>query len=401
MSTTRTSSLNALRDSFSFRKTKQQLAYFRSIPNDRLVILAIAMFLVVAALGLFTLLLETNFARPSHPMVDVAAAAYIGLAGAIYVLCLVRQPRWWPLAAVFYAAGFYALFLGLRWYVRNSPAASAQSVIHMDARLGIGCTLFGYTLFLLFIQTEGMVAFRAHTELALAHTIQHTLVPVIHLKLAGCEIYGVSSPSEKVGGDLVDVLPLPDGSAVAYVADIAGHGLNAGILMGMLKAAARASITEASEPDALFENLNRVLPGVKEAHMYATCAAFRLRPCEAAGCDVQYAIAAHPPVLHLSAAGEARPLLTDEQFPLGLLPSTGYRCHSVFAAAGDLLLAATDGVLEVAGKDGAELGVAGLSELVRRNSTLSLPALAESILAAIRTRGKQEDDQTLLLIRVL
>jgi serine phosphatase RsbU (regulator of sigma subunit) len=51
-------------------------------------------------------------------------------------------------------------------------------------------------------------------------------------------------PSDKVGGDLVDVVELCGGDTVAYLADIAGHGLQAGILMGMLKTAARTVLTD-------------------------------------------------------------------------------------------------------------------------------------------------------------
>ena len=59
--------------------------------------------------------------------------------------------------------------------------------------------------------------------------------PVIETTFANCEIYGISVPSENVGGDLVDAVALPSGPIVAYVADIAGHGLPAGILMAMLR----------------------------------------------------------------------------------------------------------------------------------------------------------------------
>ena len=85
-----------------------------------------------------------------------------------------------------------------------------------------------------------------------------------------------------MGGDLVDAVLLPNGDMIAYVADIAGHGLSAGILMGMLKTAARTALLDAGvgHPSAtlplLLEKLNRVLPDVKEPQMYATITAFRL-----------------------------------------------------------------------------------------------------------------------------
>ena len=69
----------------------------------------------------------------------------------------------------------------------------------------------------------GKETYRLRTELTLAQGIQKTLVPPVHLHTAYFEIYGISEPSDKVGGDLVDVVQLPNGDAVAYLADIAGH----------------------------------------------------------------------------------------------------------------------------------------------------------------------------------
>jgi serine phosphatase RsbU (regulator of sigma subunit) len=62
------------------------------------------------------------------------------------------------------------------------------------------------------------------------------------------EIYGISIPSSEVGGDLVDVVPLSDGSVFAYIADPSGHGLPASILMGMIKTAVRTQLRRPAFP---------------------------------------------------------------------------------------------------------------------------------------------------------
>ena len=99
--------------------------------------------------------------------------------------------------------------------------------------------MVSYFFFVGFIRAAGKESYRIQSELELAHGIQKTLVPPVSLRTESFEVYGISEPSDKVGGDLVDALLLPNGDMVAYVADIAGHGLPAGILMGMLKTAAR------------------------------------------------------------------------------------------------------------------------------------------------------------------
>jgi serine phosphatase RsbU (regulator of sigma subunit) len=68
---------------------------------------------------------------------------------------------------------------------------------------------------------------------------------------------------------------------------------------------------------------------------------------------------------------------------------------------GDLLVVATDGILEVANKPGEEFGVDSLKDVIAANARVALPELAEKILAAVRQFGSQFDDQTILLVRRL
>jgi serine phosphatase RsbU (regulator of sigma subunit) len=50
---------------------------------------------------------------------------------------------------------------------------------------------------------------------------------------------------------------------VAYVADISGHGLSAGQLMGMLKTAMRLAVQFRQMPVATLESVDRVLPDLR------------------------------------------------------------------------------------------------------------------------------------------
>lgn len=144
------------------------------------------------------------------------------------------------------------------------------------------------------------------------------------------------------------------------------------------------------------DRLNRVLPGVKEPQMYATFAGFRLDPDG----SVFYALAAHPPLLHYRTHASVEQI-SIEEFPLGLLPVSGFSSASTTMASGDLLIAVTDGILETSNKSEDEFGLDRLQEVVGRHSTDRLPVIADAILNAVRAFGKQIDDRTLLLIRRL
>ncbi|MGA7158286.1 MAG: PP2C family protein-serine/threonine phosphatase [Acidobacteriaceae bacterium] len=378
---------------------REQFAYMRSIPFRRLVLLNLA------AAALFTGVGFLSSIRSELPQnylfAGFSAAICSGIFAGVYTLLFARKPIW--AFAVIPAQIFanYALRSLTAYMQQYQTPLSFVEATRVYAVSALVATSLSYALFFRFIQTEGRHAFRARTELALAHTIQTTLVPAIDMTIAGCEVYGLSLPSAKVGGDLVDVATSPAGDGFAYLVDVAGHGLNAGILMGMVKTAVRTCLAYESTPGLIFDTLNQVLPGVKESHMYATCAALQLKQHQDGRCDVSYALAGHPPLLHLAASGEIKPRLTDEQFPLGLLPFAGYQTRSINVAPGDLLVAATDGILETCGKDDVEFGAEGLERLASAHTNIPLATLAQKIFATVAKIGPQDDDRTLLLIRVL
>jgi sigma-B regulation protein RsbU (phosphoserine phosphatase) len=113
-----------------------------------------------------------------------------------------------------------------------------------------------------------------------------------------------------------------------------------------------------------------------------------------------YALAAHPPILHYHSPANVEHI-SAEQFPLGLLPVSGFSSETTTMVSGDLLVAVTDGILEAANESEDEFGLDRLQAVIASHALDSLPALAEAILSAARGFGKQIDDQTLLLIRRL
>jgi hypothetical protein len=165
---------------------------------------------------------------------------------------------------------------------------------------------------------------RMQTELSLAHEIQTTLVPIVSFETPMFEVYGKSLPSTEMGGDLIDVVE-SGGSLLAYVADISGHGLPAGQLMGMLKTALRVSLQFHQEPVALFESADRVLPSVKGPGMYATVALLYFN----GSVQAEYALAGHVPILHYRHRSRDTVRLAMEQFPLGLIPGGSYASEHV------------------------------------------------------------------------
>jgi hypothetical protein len=370
----------------------------------RLWVFMVAVFFLFSVIGPFSDMFLDNGGMPYA--VVLALAFCCGMNVVLWVLVLARLPKVFLFVLIvmqFFIATFFAALAN--WMVRtfNLHNVAPQAGVHFASIETMAAVALSYSFFIAYIRREGVQTFRLENELKLAHGIQKTLVPPITLHSACFDVYGISYPSEKVGGDLVDALRLSNGDAIAYLADIAGHGLQAGILMGMLKTAARTALLDAGErsPEqtlpVLLDRLNTVLPDVKEPQMYATFTGFRL------GCDgsVYCAIAASPPILQWHAAEQRSSHSDDAQFPLGLVPVPKFDGQALPTAPGDLLVVATDGILEVAKSSGEEFGVERLKEVIAANADDALPELAGKILAAVRAFGRQFDDQTILLVRRL
>ncbi len=372
-------------------------SYWQLAPLKRLKFLLLGVFCLVGMVGCLLDLIVLG----EKPFVEVFGwTMFTGIMAVVYLLCALRAPRLIGLAIVlhyFLSRPFGKL---LRFLNAGSPAPHTELGVRVAAIGSLALCLLACVFFLLFFYSEGRTSIRLHTELALAQGIQHTLVPTVHFRTPFWEIYGVSLPSEQVGGDLVDLVRENDYSALAYVADISGHGLPAGILMGMFKTAARTCIVENPPLSTLMERINHVLPQVKEPEMYATCAAVRItqRP-DHASCELDLANAGHPPILRFSNKHKKIFPFPSNAPPLGLISYADFISHAVEAGVGDLLLIATDGVTEVCDAAGREFGIERLQSMLIEQHHKPLPAIAAEILDAAARWGKQMDDQTLLIVR--
>ena len=387
-----------------YLKPSTRWAHFRAVPLKRLWVLLVAVFLLFSVIGFYVDLVQAKGAIPY--VVVVAIAAFSGLNSVLWIVVLARLPRIYLFGLI--ALQFFISYLCnvfANWMINsfNLAGVPRDSGINFSATCIMTLVITSYIFFVAYMRSEGKETFRLANELALAHGIQKTLVPPVSLRAACFEVYGISYPSEQVGGDLVDALFLSNGDAVAYLADISGHGLQAGILMGMLKTAMRTALLDAGEREpsrtlpVLLDRINTVLPAVKEPQMYATFTGFRL----GADGSVYFALAASPPFLQWHASAQTMSGKEEAQFPLGLLPVSSFDGYTLETAPGDLLVVATDGILEVANKRNEEFGVERLKDVIAANSEDALPVLAEKMLASARRFGAQFDDQTILIVRRL
>jgi sigma-B regulation protein RsbU (phosphoserine phosphatase) len=199
-----------------------------------------------------------------------------------------------------------------------------------------------------------------------------------------------------MGGDLIDIVETENGGMLAYVADISGHGLPVGQLMGMLKAGLRVSLQFHQKPAALLESADRALPAVKDEDMYATMALLQFNGSSQA----EYAIAGHLPILHYRRLSGDTTRLSMEQLPVGMIPGGDYASQRVAYCRGDVFLLVTDGITEAVNEGDEEFGLVRLEHLLRTSAREPLSRIWELTRKEVLMHGSRHDDQSLLLIRV-
>jgi sigma-B regulation protein RsbU (phosphoserine phosphatase) len=102
---------------------------------------------------------------------------------------------------------------------------------------------------------------RMETELDVARQLQQMLLPTAAeiQQVEELDIAGFMEPAEEVGGDYYDVLQ-HNGQVKICIGDVAGHGLESGVLMLMLQTAVRTLLThEEKDPSRFMDTLNRTI----------------------------------------------------------------------------------------------------------------------------------------------
>ena len=151
--------------------------------------------------------------------------------------------------------------------------------------------------------------------------IQRALMPASLPLTPRFELAGAWQPAGTLGGDCYDVFTFgPDAIGVS-IADVAGKGLPAALLMSSLQAAVKAFAHDAPSPQALCASVNRLLCGQMIAGRFVTMVYLRL---DAGRGTLAYANAGHNPPLLARSNGEVE-MLPSSGTVLGVFADADYQ----------------------------------------------------------------------------
>ncbi len=375
--------------------------YWQRLPLTSMALFLAGVFFIFSLTGIATDIFDAGRQTPEKFAVNIVFSGCIAMLYAVAGFSL-RQKFWMAFPFILGIQLFVGTMIGK--YLHNLPTLTQMDTAAIDAqqhRLAVDgwaiiiATVVGYICFLLVNIKEGRRYFRVQAEIELATEVHRILVPPIETKLGAWEFYGRSSPSGEVGGDLIDLAGDAD-NWVAYVADVSGHGVAPGVVMGMVKSAARMLLTSGDDATHLAPRLNEVLYPLKKPDMFVTfCFLAKTRD------GLRLGVSGHPAILHFSSRTNAVVQYEAANMPLGILPEGDFASTAIEAEPGSLFALYTDGFVECANAAGEEFGVQRLQSEFQKNGTRPLPEIHTALVASLRQHGLQFDDQSLLLIRRL
>jgi sigma-B regulation protein RsbU (phosphoserine phosphatase) len=235
-------------------------------------------------------------------------------------------------------------------------------------------------------------------EVAEARSIQQGLLPKSIPQRSGYEISGAWQPAQSIGGDYYDVLEFDDTSLGLCIADVAGKGLPAALLMSNLQAAVRGLASPALAPDGLCTRLNSLVCHNTGNDRFIT---FFYAQLDGPTRMLRYANAGHNAPILLHADGSHERLQTGGGV-LGVFPQQKFAAGAAQLVPGDRVILFTDGVTEACDAADEEFGEVRLLRLLQEHRTAAASTLQEKILAVAGefSRGHWQDDATLLVLAV-
>lgn len=239
------------------------------------------------------------------------------------------------------------------------------------------------------------VEIRRRNEMERARAIQQGLLPRDGHHIEGFELAAAFLPTDSVGGDLYDIVPLADGSTLLVVIDVSGHGVPAALYTALLRTVLHHQACATSDITQIAAAMNREFASIASAGEFATCYLAKLMTSSG---TIEYLSAGHEPAILVRPNGNTE-TLAGNGLPLGINDKTAYQSLQARLAIGDRLFMLTDGLHEVFDGKGRPLGRARLVDLLVRTAGLRLREQLAAVIRNVRSfqgRDNFDDDVTLL-----
>ena len=232
--------------------------------------------------------------------------------------------------------------------------------------------------------------------------IQRSLLPESLPSIPGLDVATSYRTAARAGGDYYDFFDLGDGRWGLLIADVSGHGTPAAVVMAMLRTMLHAQCVECHTPGELLEFANRRLYSQSQ-HSDGTFATAFYGVFDPRDRSIQYACAGHNPPLLVNQRGQVSALDEAQTLPLAVTSDTNFPEATVNLSCSDTLILYTDGITEAVNTKGEQYGSSRLLNCVcaKSPSAQHIIDCVNRHLAAFTSDAPQDDDQTIVALRIL
>jgi serine phosphatase RsbU (regulator of sigma subunit)/pSer/pThr/pTyr-binding forkhead associated (FHA) protein len=238
---------------------------------------------------------------------------------------------------------------------------------------------------------------RLDAELEIATEIQNRLFPAEIPRVKGYDLSAFNRSCTEVGGDYFDIIEVGGRIAIA-IADVAGKGIGAAMLMSNLQAMIQVRAGEIPDAAEILKRLNfDLLKRVGEGR-FITLFYLTLEPESG---RISYSNAGHNPPYRLDSNG-AITALEVSGMPLGILPDIAYENSETTLEPGEVLLLYSDGITECMNRAGDLFGEDRLEQVLAKASQSDAHGIRGAIFSAVDTFRENEpysDDMTLIVLK--
>lgn len=224
-----------------------------------------------------------------------------------------------------------------------------------------------------------------------------THIPVIN----GIEIFAESRAAFHIGGDYYDFLCHNGKQLTFTIGDVCNKGVSAALVMAVIHKVLQTSVKVLHAPspkDVLAYSNRDMYDELSRISMFATCF---IGQFDVASRSLRYANAGHSPVLYFPADKPAQ-FLPADSVPLGVLPQSTFINQELSLAPGDLLVVATDGMVEWSEFTEKPYGYMQLTQRIEQVRHQSIQTVAQTLFDMAdrcATPPLNHDDRTLLILR--
>ena len=252
---------------------------------------------------------------------------------------------------------------------------------------------------------EALERRRLQTEIDEASKIQKNLIPSESPEIPGYEVIGLSVPHhDEVGGDYYDYIQEQDGTWGFAVADVCGKGMQAALLMAMLRMGLRAEVARHKDLRTMATALNSLLYEGSTTDTYATLVYAKLDPEKGvltsinAGHNLALVVRRDGSVKRLEKGGLVLGMYPDDM----LRQIVEFEHETTLLSSGDTVLFYTDGVTETLNIDNEMYGEARLVELVKARRGATAAEICSAVYGAVlefQGEANPFDDLTLMVLK--